>query len=109
MKKEYEKKIWQIRDDMRKVPLAISGKGAASATVQSYISAYRDLEVEHEKLFCFFDYLQQLVFWEEQIKKADEWDKDEIQGTIDYCREQMESYFNGYHSWVQERCAEYWQ
>lgn len=108
MKKEYEKMIWQIRDDMKKIPMAISGLGAASASLQSYISTCRDLEVEHEKLCCFFDYLQQTVFWEERYKKVDEYDKEEIQETIAYCKKEMYRYFNEYHSWVEERCFKNW-
>ena len=108
MKKQYEKMLWQIRDDMKKVPMAISGLGSRSASIDSYVSACKDLQVEHENIGCFLDYLQQTMFWEEQLKKAEEWDKEEIQGTIDYTKEQMEHYFDEYHSWVEERCEQNW-
>ncbi len=108
MKKEYEKMLWQIRDDMKKVPLAVSGLGSQSAHLASYISTCRDLEVEHENVVCFLDYLQQTVFWEEHIKKVDECDKEEIQIMIDYTKEQMYHFYNEYHSWVQERCNARW-
>lgn len=108
MKKKYEKMLWQIRDDMKKVPLAISGTGAQSACITSFVSTCRDLQVEHENVVCFLDYLQQLMFWEEHIKKVDEWEKEEIQETIDYTKEQMYHFFNEYHSWVEERCNAKW-
>lgn len=107
MKKEYEKMIWTIRDDMKKVPLSV--KGHRTSFIDSYIHTCKDLEVEHENLVCFFDYLQQTVFWEEKYKKADKWDKEEIMGTIEYVKEKMHHYFKEYHSWVEERVKEQWK
>lgn len=109
MKKHYEKMLWQIRDDMKKVPMAISSMGSQSTCIDSYISTCKDLQVEHENVACFLDYLQQTLFWEEYLKIADEWDKEEIQGTIEYTKEQMEHYFNEYHSWIEERCEQMWR
>lgn len=108
MKKQYEKMLWQIRDDMKKVPMSVSGLGSRTASIDSYISTCKDLQVEHENVLCFLDYLQQTVFWEEQLKKVNPCDKEEVQGTIDYTKEQMEYYFNEFHSWVQERCEQKW-
>lgn len=108
MKKQYEKMLWQIIDDMKKVPMAISGRGSRTAGIESYVSTCKDLQVEHENVSCFLDYLQQTIYWEEQIKKADYFDKEEMQGTIEYTKEQMNYYFNEYHSWVQERCEQNW-
>lgn len=108
MKKQYEKMLWQIRDDMKKIPMAINGLGSRSASIDSYISTCKDLQVEHENVLCFLDYLQQTVFWEDHIKKADGCDKEEIQESIEYTKEQMWHYFNEFNSWVKERCEQNW-
>jgi len=108
MKKEYEKMLWQIRDDMKKVPLSISGLGTQSAHLASYISTCRDLQVEHENILCFLDYMQQTIFWENYIKTVDEYDKEEIQETIKYTKERMYHFYNEYRSWIEERCTAKW-
>ncbi len=108
MKKQYEKMLWQIRDDMKNIPMAISGLGSHSASIDSYISTCKDLQVEHENVLCFLDYLQQTVFWEEHIKKADDCDREEIQESIEYTKEQMWHYFNKFNSWVKERREQNW-
>lgn len=109
MKKQYEKMLWQIRDDMKKVPMSISGLGSRTASIEPYISTCKDLQIEHENVLCFLDYLQQTVFWEEHIKKVDKYDKEEIQENIEYAKEKMEYYYNEYHSWIQERCEQNWK
>lgn len=108
MKKKYEKMLWQIRDGMKKVPMSISGLGNRTASIGSYISTCKDLQIEHENVLCFLDHLQQTVFWEEHIKKADDLDMEEIRENIKYTKEKMEYYFNEYHSWVKERCEQNW-
>ncbi len=99
--------LWQIRDDMKKVPMSISGLGSRTSSIESYISTCKDLQFEHENVLCFLDYLQQRVFWEEHIKKC-MCDKEEIRENIEYTKERMEYYFNEYHSWVHERCEQNW-
>lgn len=108
MKKQYEKLLWQIRDDMKKIPMSVSGLGSQSANLTSYIHTCRDLEKEHENVLCFLDYLQQVCFWENHIKKVHECDKEEVQYSIDYCKEEMMKNFNEFHSWVEERVSQNW-
>lgn len=108
MKKEYEKLLWQIRDDMKKIPMSVSGLGSQSANLTSYIHTCRDLEKEHENVLCFLDYLQQVCFWENHIKKVHECDKEEVQYSIDYYKEEMMKYFNEFHLWVEERVSQNW-
>lgn len=88
--------------------MAVSGLGSRTSSVESYVSTCKDLQVEHENIACFLDYLQQTVFWEEYVKKADKCDIDEIQEDIRCTKEKMEYYFNEYHAWVQERCEQTW-
>lgn len=107
MKKKYEKMLWQIIEDMKKVPMAASG-GSQSASIEAYILTCKDLQIEHENVSYFLDYLEQTVFWEKHIKEADECDKEEIKVSIEYTKNKMEHYFNEYHSWVQERCKQNW-
>ena len=88
--------------------MSISGLGSQSASIDSYVSTCKDLQVEHENVFCFLDYLQQTIFWEEHIRKADECGEEEIQESIEYAKGKMQYYFDEYHSWVEERCEQNW-
>lgn len=53
MKKKYEKILWDMTENMQKIPLAISGTGAASTHIGSYISAYRDMEPAWEWILLY--------------------------------------------------------
>ena len=48
MKKEQEKILEKMYDDIRQIPGYISGCGVGSACLESYISAAKDLQQAHE-------------------------------------------------------------
>ena len=108
MKKKYENMLWEVMKCMKQIPLSVSGMGSRSAHIESYVSTCRDLEAVHSNVTCFLDYLQQLVYWERQIKKINICDRDEVEGTIEYAKENMYRYYNEFMEWFEERKSQNW-
>lgn len=68
MKERYKQVIWRMYDDMRQIPLAISGLGAASAFAGSYINAYKDIEPAWQYMNIILDGLKNIDTYENIIK-----------------------------------------
>lgn len=108
MKKEYEKIIWDIYENMRQIPLAISGLDARSTSVDSYISAYKDMEPAWNYICIILDGLKNINLYEDMIKNNVECDKKEIKGQIDYYCNIVKKTSDNFNDFIQERKIKNW-
>ncbi|WP_278910368.1 hypothetical protein [Enterocloster bolteae] len=108
MKKEHEKIIEKMYDDIRQIPGYISGCGASSTCIESYISAAKDLQQAHEYEILI---LQGIIFdnkFSAQLKQKDV-DKAEISSVREYYREQYIKNSELLHEFIEERKRRQWK
>lgn len=108
MKKEYEKIIWKVQENMKKVPLAVSGLGAGSSTLQSYISAYRDMEPCWNWFLMILDSIKNIEIYDKILKRNDI-DRDEIEASRDFHKERLEKAVQDLDEFIQGRAVEGWK
>lgn len=108
MKKEYEKIIWHLKDNMIKIPKAVSGLGAQSAHISSYVHAYKDLETASEFEYLILNNLQQVVFYENLKNKKDIWDEEEHGDFLKMYKDEMITKVKEFDDWIKERQNQQW-
>lgn len=108
MKKKYTKIIWNMYENMRQIPLAISGFGANSAFAGSYISAYKDMEPAWNYICIILDGLKNINAYEDIIKSNVECDKKEIKGQIDHYWNMVKNASDAFDNFIQERKNKNW-
>lgn len=108
MKKEHEEIIKKMYEDVRQIPGYITGCGSASATIESYIAAAKDLQQAHEYemmiLQNIFDYVEY-----EKILKLPDVDKTEFQFSANICKELYTKNSKLLHEFIEERKAKHWK
>lgn len=109
MKERYKQVIWRMYDDMRQIPLAISGLGAASAFAGSYINAYKDIEPAWQYMNIILDGLKNIDTYENIIKTNKDCDKVEIKGQIEWYWGEVCKAIDEFDLFVAERKANKWQ
>lgn len=109
MKKEYEKVVWKMYDNMSQIPLAISGISSASSFAGSYISAYRDMEPAWGYICIILNGLKNIYIYEDIIKKNKDCDKTEIKGQIEWYWTNVCKAIDEFDAFVTKRKARGWQ
>lgn len=108
MKKEHEKIIEKMSEDIRQIPGFITGTGAQSATLESYISAAKDLQEAHEHEVIILDSIFTSEQYSKLLRRRDV-DRDEIQTTIDICEEKILKHSNELHKFIEFRKSKNWK
>ncbi len=117
MKKEREEIIKKMYEDVRQIPGYITGCGAASATIESYIAAAKDLQQAHEYEMMILGNIFQCEECDRILKlpdvdKADFFLKDFINQTTfmrDRCRELYTENSRLLHEFIEERRRQGWK
>ncbi len=108
MKKEREKIIKKMYEDVRQIPGYITGCGAASATIESYIAAAKDLQQAHEYEMMILGNIFQCEECERILKLPDV-DKEEFSFMRDRCRELYTENSRLLHEFIEERSRKGWE
>lgn len=108
MKKEYEKIVWHVKDNIVKIPRAVSGLGAGSANMSSYVHSYRDFERATEFEYLILNSLQKVVFFENLKSKKNVWDEDEHGYSLKIYKEELEKKLKEFDEWIDERKNQNW-
>lgn len=95
-------------ENMHQVPMAISGLDAQSASINSYISAYKDMEQAWNYMSIILNGLKNIDAFEDIIKNNVECDKKEIKGQIDHYWHMVKKASDDFDSFVQERQSQNW-
>lgn len=107
MKKEHEKVIENMLADIRQIPGFISGLGARSATLESYIHAAKDLQEAHEHEVMILDAIIMSEKFGKTLKRPGV-DRGEIQGMIEYYESDIEKHARLLHEFIEERKYHNW-
>lgn len=70
MKKEREEIIKKMYEDIMQIPGYITGCGSASATIESYIAAAKDLQQAHDYEVMIFENIYQCEKYEQILKTS---------------------------------------
>lgn len=108
MKKKYENVIWNMYDNMRQVPFAISSGAAQTSTALSYVSAYKDMETCLQFFLIILECIKNIESLTNGIKYYKH-DNEEIQYAIDYNTDRMERNLKDFNSFIERRKAENWR
>lgn len=95
-------------EDIKEIPGYITGCGAASATIESYIAAAKDLQQAHEYEVMI---LQGIFYYNDfslLMKKKDA-DKAEISYSCKMYRKQYLENSDLLHKFIEERKAQKWE
>ena len=109
MKSKYDKIIWNMYENMRQIPLAISGLGGATAFANSYISAYKDIEPAWQYISIILDGLKNVDIYENIIKTDENCDKKEMKGQIEFYLNAVNKATKDFDNFVKERKAQNWR
>lgn len=108
MKKEHEKIIKKMYEDVKQIPGYITGCGATSATIESYIAAAKDLQQAHEYeimiLKSIFDYEEY-----DRILKMPDVDKADFLYMRQRSKEIYEENSRLLHEFIEERKEKGWK
>ena len=107
MKKEHEKIIETMLNDIRQIPPYVSGMGASSATLQSYIHAAKDYQEAHVHEVMILDGVFMSEKFQKILKRSDI-DKEEIQDMIERYERDIKKHSRELHEFIEERKRKMW-
>lgn len=107
MKKEHEKVIENMLNDIRQIPGFISGLGSQSTTIESYIHAAKDLQEAHEHEVVILDAIIMSEKFRKTMKRPDV-DRGEIQEMIEYYERDIEKHARLLHEFIEGRKSRNW-
>ena len=108
MKKEREEIIKKMYEDIMQIPGYINGCGSASATIESYIAAAKDLQQAHDYEVMILENIYQCEKYE-QILKLPESDKADFRFMRDECKKRYKRSSKLLHEFIEERKAQNWR
>lgn len=108
MKKEREKIIKKMYEDAKQIPGYITGCGVASATIESYIAAAKDLQQAHEYEMMILENIYQCEECERILKLPDA-DKADFLFIRDRCKKLYTENSKLLHEFIEERKAQNWK
>lgn len=108
MKKEREEIIKKMYEDAKQIPGYITGCGAASATIESYIAAAKDLQQAHEYEMMILENIYRCEEYERILKLPDV-DKADFRFMRDRCKELYTKNSKLLHEFIEERKAQHWK
>lgn len=108
MKKEHEKIIEKMYEDIKQIPGYITGCGAGSATIESYISAAKDLQQAHEYEVMILEGIFYYNSFSAHLKERDV-DKAELAYSCERYKKQYLENSDLLHEFIEERKAQGWR
>ena len=107
MKKEHEKIIENMLNDIRQIPPYVSGMGASSATLQSRLQAAKDYQEAHIHEVMILDGVFMSEKYQKILKRSDI-EKEEIQRMIDKYESDIKKHSRELHKFIEERKLKTW-
>ena len=108
MKKEQEKILEKMYDDIRQIPGYISGCSGGYACLESYISAAKDLQQAHEYEVLILQGILYYNNYSALLKKKDV-DKAEVSYSCEMYKKQYTKYSELLHEFIEERKRQKWK
>lgn len=108
MKKEQEKILEKMYDDIKQIPGYISGCGGGSACLESYISAAKDLQQAHEYEVLILQGIFYYNSFSAQLKQKDV-DRAEISYSCEMYKKQYTNNSELLHEFIEERKRQQWR
>lgn len=108
MKKEHEKVIKNMLEDIRQIPGYVTGMGSRSAFLESYISAAKDYQEAHEHEVVILDAIFQSESFSALLRKKDI-DRCEIEGSVEYYEEIIQRHSKELHEFIEFRKSRKWK
>lgn len=108
MKKEHEKILEKMYDDIKQIPGYISGCAVGSACLESYISAAKDLQQAHEYELLIFEGIFYYNSYSAHLKSKDV-DKEELSYACEMYRKQYIKNSELLHEFIEERKRQQWK
>ena len=107
MKKEHEKILENMLNDIRQIPPYVSGMGASSATLQSRLQAAKDYQEVHVHEVMIFDGIFMSEKYQKILKRSDI-EKEEIQDMIEKYESDIKKHSRELHEFIEERKRKMW-
>lgn len=107
MKKEHEKVIKNMLEDIRQIPGYVTGLGSRSAFLESYISAAKDYQEAHEHEVAILDAIFQSESFSALLRRKDV-DRCEIEGTVEHYEGIIQKQSKELHDFIEERKYHRW-
>ena len=108
MKKEQEKILKKMYEDIKQIPGYISGCGGGSACRESYISAAKDLQQAHEYEVLILQGIFYYNSFSAQLKQKDV-DRAEISHSCEMYKKQYTNNSELLHEFIEERKRQQWR